>query len=206
MRVASKSSSCCLFVRRACRASSSRPRSIASSARDAQRSLWRADHAISRSVFFWLAIAPAHAALISTSVSSISRIICLTSFSGSSALSKAELMFEFKMSRTRVKIPMVTPPVMPYHRQSERIQVLLPSKATTDTGKATRMPIPRPRCNWLYSKDLRRRHGARTSIEFAGESPQYGLRHYLLAESTMDTQKEGRISFDRPNPLHYMGL
>jgi hypothetical protein len=55
--------------------------------------------------FLRVAIAPAQDALTSTSVSSISRIISLTIFSGSSALSSIELMLALMMSRTRVKIP-----------------------------------------------------------------------------------------------------
>ena len=57
-------------------------------------------------MIFFVAMPLAQLALISIKVSSISRIIIFTSFSGSSALSSMALMLELMMSRTCVKIPM----------------------------------------------------------------------------------------------------
>ena len=56
------------------------------------------------------AITPAQDALISTSVSSISWIMSLINFSGSSALSSMAFRFEFMISQNRVKIPILSPP------------------------------------------------------------------------------------------------
>ena len=92
-------------------ARSSRFLSSASSALACQSRASLSRPASEREISLRSAIARAAVERTSTNVSSISWIMRRTSFSGSSALSRIELMFEFTMSVKREKMPMARSPL-----------------------------------------------------------------------------------------------